>query len=160
MTGFPIPSVRGTEIKDAPDHQDAELLLRLYDLRREPLLRESRRWLSAEFWPAGAEELLALTRPDDPHNAPFRQVTGYWEMAYGLARHGIMNPDFLAEFASEGLFLFAKIQPWLAELRERSSPLALRNTEWIATQCETGRTLLAYYRERVERALAARRSPA
>jgi hypothetical protein len=158
MTGFPIPRARGPAIKDAPDHLDAQLLLRLYDLRREPLLRESRRYLGSEFWPAGAEDLLALTRPDHPQNAAFRQVIGYWEMAYGMARHGIMNPDYLAEYASEGIFLFAKVQPWLADLREKSSPHALRNTEWIATQCEMGRSLFAYYRERVDRALAARRS--
>jgi hypothetical protein len=160
MTGFPIPRTRGTMIKDAPDRYDAELLLRLYDLRREPVLRESRRWLSAEFWPAAGGDLLALTKADHPQNAAFRQVTGYWEMTYGMARHGIMNPDYLAEYASEGLFLFAKIQPWLAELRTQSSPHALRNTEWIATQCETGRNLMAYYRERVDRALTARRSKA
>src|SRR5438552_2616505 len=51
MSGFPIPRTRGAMIKDAPDHYDAELLLRLYDLRREPLLHESRRFLTAEFWP-------------------------------------------------------------------------------------------------------------
>jgi hypothetical protein len=49
------------------------------------------------------------------------------------------------------------VQPWLAELRAGSSPRALRNTEWIATQCDEGRTIFALYRERVEKALAARR---
>jgi hypothetical protein len=156
MTGFPIPHTRGPMIKDAPDHFDAELLLRLYDLRREPLLRESRRFLTAEFWPAGAEEVVALARPDHPQNAAFRQVTGYWEMAYGMARHGIMNPDYLAEYAGEGLFIFAKLQPWLAQLRERTSPRALANTEWLATECEMGRTLFAAMRQRVEHTLAAR----
>ncbi len=48
MTGFPIPRARGPAIKDAPDHKDAELLLRLYELRREPVLRESRKFLTAE----------------------------------------------------------------------------------------------------------------
>jgi len=87
----------------------------------------------------------------------FRQVVGYWEMAYGLARHGIVNPDYLAENAGEGIFLFAKVQPWLTELRAASSPKSLRNTEWISTQCEEGRELFAYFRQRVEKALAARR---
>lgn len=158
MTGFPIPRARGPAIKDAPDHLDAELLLRLYELRREPVLRESRKFLTGEFWPTSALEVLALVKSDHPQNAAFRQVTGYWEMAYGMARHGIVNPDYLAEFAGEGLFIFAKIQPWLAELRQQTSPQALRNAEWIATQCETGRSLFAYYRERVGRAIAARRS--
>lgn len=155
---IPMPRPRGASIKDAPDHHDAELLLRLYDLRREALLREARRFLTAEFWPASAEELLLITKPEHPQSAAFRQVTGYWEMAYGMARHGIMNPDYLAEYAGEGLFVLAKVHPWLAELRERTTPHALTNTEWIATQCEVGRTSFAYYRQRVEKALAARRS--
>ncbi|HEV8198146.1 MAG TPA: hypothetical protein VGP87_16000 [Gemmatimonadales bacterium] len=154
---IPVPRTRNAMIKDSPDHHDADLVLRLYDLRREPVLRESRRWLSAEFWPKSAEEVLALTKADHPSNAMFRQVVGYWEMAYGLARHGIVNPDYLAENAGEGIFLFAKVQPWLTELRAASSPKSLRNTEWISTQCEEGRELFAYFRQRVEKALAARR---
>ncbi len=154
---IPMPRPRGALIKDSPDHHDAELLLRLYDLRREAVLREARRFLTGEFWPASAEEFFVITTPEHPQNATFRQVVGYWEMAYGMARHGIMNPDYLAEYAGEGLFVFAKIHPWLAELRERTTPHALSNTEWIATQCDTGRTLFAYFRQRVERSLAARK---
>ena len=154
---IPVPRTRNAMIKDSPDHHDADLVLRLYDLRREAVLRESRRYLAAEFWPRTADELLAITKPDHPGNTAFRQVVGYWEMAYGLARHGIVNPDYLAENASEGLFLFAKVQPWLAELRAASSPRSFRNTEWISTQCEEGRELSAYFRQRVDKALAARR---
>ena len=156
MTGMPIPRTRGgAMIKDAPDHHDAELVLRLYELRREPTMRESRRWLSGEFWPASADAVLALTRFDHPQNATWRQVTSYWEMAYGMARHGIVNPDYLAESTSEGLFLFAKLVPWLAPLREQYSPRAFLNTEWLATQCDTGRALVAYYREAIQKRLAA-----
>jgi hypothetical protein len=154
---IPVPRARGAMIKDSPDHHDADLVLRLYDMRREAVLRESRRYLAAEFWPRSADELLAITKADHPGNTAFRQVAGYWEMAYGLARHGIVNPDYLAENAGEGIFLFAKIQPWLRELRATGSPKTLRNTEWISTQCEEGRELLAYFRQRVEKALAARR---
>ena len=154
---IPMPRPRGTLIKDSPDHHDAELLLRLYDLRREAVLREARRFLTGEFWPTSAEEFFAITQPEHPQNTSFRQVVGYWEMAYGMARHGIMNPDYLAEYAGEGLFVFAKIHPWLSELRERTTPQAFANTEWIATQCDTGRTLFAYFRQRVERSLAARK---
>lgn len=157
MTGIPVPRPRGQMIKDAPDHHDAELVLRLYDLRREAVMRESRRHITAEFWPASLEEVLSITKPDHTRNAAYRQVLGYWEMAYGMARHGIVNPDYLAEFAGEGLFLFAKVQPWLAELRAASFPMAFRNIEWLATHCDTGRELFSLFRQRVEKALAARR---
>ena len=156
MTGI-MPRPRGPMIKDAPDHHDADLVLRLYELRREATMREARRYLAAEFWPASLEDLLALIKPDQPAHTAFRQVSGYWEMAYGMARHGIVNPDYLAEYTGEGLYLLAKVHPWLTELRAATSPAAFRNAEWLATQCDMGRELFAHSRQRVEKALAARR---
>lgn len=157
MTGMPIPHARGALIKDSPDHHDAELVLRLYELRREPTMRESRRYMVAEFWPDSLEALLAITKGDHPGNAAYRQVTSYWEMAYGMAKHGIVNPDYLAESTGEGLLIFAKAHAWLAEFRAATSPRAFRHAEWIATQCEEGRTIFAMFRERVAKNLAARR---
>lgn len=156
MTGI-MPRPRGPMIKDAPDHHDAELVLRLYELRREETMREARRYLATEFWPATQADLLAVTKPDHPGHTPFRQVSGYWEMAYGLARHGIVNPDYLAEYTGEGLYLLAKAYPWLAEFRAATSPASFRNAEWLATQCDMGRELFAHSRQRVDKALAARR---
>ena len=160
MTGLPIPRTRagGASIKDAPDHHDAELVLKLYELRREPVMREARRYLGAEFWPATADELLALTRPEHPQSAALRQVASYWEMAYGMARHGIVNPDYLAENADEGLYLFAKVQPWLAEYRATGYQRGFRNAEWLATECEAGRAIFAMFRELVAKRLAARKA--
>lgn len=157
MTGIPMPSPRGPMIKDAPDHHDADLVLRLYDLRREASLREARRFITSEFWPASADELVAITRQDHPGHTAMRQVAGYYEMAYGLARHGIVNPDYLAEYTGEGLFVLAKVQPWLAELRAASFPTAFRNAEWLATHCDTGREIFDLFRQRVAKALPARR---
>jgi len=154
---IPFPRTSPRVIKDAPDHHDAELLLRLYELRREPLMREARRYMTAEFWPQSAEELLAHTKSDHPSNAAYRQVSSYWEMAYGMARHGIVNPDYLADFAGEGIFIFAKVEPYLAPLRQVRGPRDFRNAEWIAGNCESGRELLQMYRQRVESALAARK---
>lgn len=156
MSGMPIPRARGALIKDAPDHHDAELILRLYELRREPTMREARRHLIAEFWPASLDEVLAITKAEHPQNAAFRQVASYWEMAYGMARHGIVNPDYLAENAGEGLYLLAKVYPWLVEYRAAAYPNGFRNAEWIATQCEEGRHIFSTFRERVAKRLGAR----
>ncbi len=150
MTGLPIPRVRDGLVKDRPDHLDAELVLRLYELRCEAVMRESRRYMVAEFWPESLEAALAITQGDHPGNAAYRQVTSYWEMAYGMARHGIVNPDYLVETTGEGLLVFAKFQPWLAEFRGAVSPRAFRHAEWIATGCEEGRTVFAVFRKRVE----------
>ena len=158
MTGLPIPRARGAMIKDAPDHHDAELVLRLYELRREATMREARRFMTAEFWPDSLEAAVAITRNDHPGNAAFRQVSSYWEMAYGMARHGIVNPDYLAESTGEGLLLLAKFHPWLGEFRTAYSPRAFRHAEWLATESEEGRTIFAMFRERVAKTLAARRS--
>jgi hypothetical protein len=143
--------------KDFPDHHDAELVLRAYDLRREPVLREARRVLAQEFWPHSLEDLLAVAKWEHPMNAYFRQVAGYWELVYGMARHGIVHAEYLVDASGgEGLVLLAKVLPFLEEFRKSGSPRFLQNTEWAATNTETGRTLFAALEPRV-RLLAAGR---
>jgi len=137
-------------IKERPDHHDAELVLRLYDLRREPVMRQSRTTMM-QFMPRSYEELLAVTQPNHPANAAWRQVSSYWEMAWSFARHGVCNPDFLIENTTEGLCLFAKVQPHLERFRKDLSPTAFRNAEWIATQCETGRQRLELVQMRLRK---------
>ncbi len=137
--------------KEQPDHHDAELTLRLYDLRREAVIRESRSFLVGKFWPKSYEDLIAITKFDHPQNAAFRQVTGYWEMVYSFAVHGIANADFLVENNGEGLFLFAKIQPYLERFRKEVSPLAFKNSEWAATQCAEGRRRFELIQARVRK---------
>ncbi|MGE0556032.1 MAG: hypothetical protein AB7R55_21600 [Gemmatimonadales bacterium] len=140
-----------TAPKDFPDHHDAELVLRLYELRRESVLRASRETITREFWPRSVEEVQAVIAWDHPMNTAFRQVVGYWELAYGLGRHGIVHAEYLAEASGgEALILYAKLAPFLAELRESAGARFLRNIEWIATETETGRELVARMTPRVE----------
>ncbi|HEY8233998.1 MAG TPA: hypothetical protein VIJ10_15145, partial [Vicinamibacteria bacterium] len=68
--------------KPTPDHHDAELLIKVYDLRRESVMRESRRAVMRDFWPTQWEDVQALLRADHPLNAAYRQVGTYWEMVY------------------------------------------------------------------------------
>jgi hypothetical protein len=79
-------------LKESPDHHDADLILKIYDLRMEAVLRESRAKLRAEFWPGNAEEAIAVTRGDHPLNTAYRQVSTYWEMVYGMAHYGVIHP--------------------------------------------------------------------
>jgi hypothetical protein len=106
-----------------------------------------------QFMPRSYEELLAVTQPAHPSNAAWRQVSSYWEMAWSFARHGVCNPDFLIENTTEGLFLFAKVQPHLERFRKEVSPTAFRNAEWIATQCESGRERFAMVKLRIGKML-------
>jgi hypothetical protein len=137
-----------------PNHADAQLVLKLYDLRREAVLRASRKTLMT-WVPASYEELLALTKLDHPDNAAWRQVTSFYEYAFGLARHGIVPPDFLAEYNGEGLLLFAKVEPFLARLRAELAPTAFHNSEWIVQNSAWARERLALLRARIETMRAA-----
>lgn len=125
--------------KEKPDYQDAELVLRLYDLRREAVMRESRNAIMSKFWPKSYEEVVAVTKPDHPLNQAFRQTSSYWEMVYGMAKHGIANADYLIENNGEGLFLLAKVQPYLERFRKEMAPIAFVNAEWISTNCAEGK---------------------
>ena len=101
--------------KDTPDHHDAEIVLRLYELRRETVMRDARDTINAQFWPRTFEDVLALTKRDHHLNRPFRQVGSYWEMVYGMVKHGIVNAEYFLESNGEGFFLFAKILPFLQQ---------------------------------------------
>ncbi len=136
--------------KDHPDHHDAELVLKLYELRREGVMRESRKQLNASWWPSSLEEVLAITKYDHPLNEAYRQCSTYWEMTYAMARHGVMHADFMLESTGEGLLLYARIEPWLTEYREQTSPIAFRNSEWVAKETEMGRMIMDRFRKRVK----------
>ncbi len=140
--------------KTIPDHHDAQLAFRAYDLRREPVMRASRSAINGGFWPRSYEELFAVTKPDHPQNAAYRQVATYWEMIYGTIKHGIVHADYFLESNGEGLFLFAKVQPFLEPYRKDVSPYAFQNAEWVSKECETGRRLLALLTQRVQTYLA------
>lgn len=143
-------------LKESPDHFDAELVLRIYDLRREEAMRESRNAINRDYWPRSADEAVEVLRHDHPLNRAYRQTTAYWEMVYGMARHGVIHADFLAENNTEGLLLFARVEPYLARIREASNPRAFRNAEWIATECEMGRQIMETHRAKVARTLSAK----
>jgi hypothetical protein len=144
-------------LKEAPDHHDADLVLKLYDLRREAVMRESRTAINSKFWPRNAEEAVAVTATDHPLNVAFRQTSGYWEMVYGLARHGIVHPEFLVENNGEGLFLYARVEPYLAAFRQAASPRLFRNAEWVTANSATGQVLMEGYRARIKQMMEARR---
>jgi hypothetical protein len=149
-----LPHVsRDARLKEHPDHHDAELVLRVYELRREPVMRESRHAINTKFWPKAWEDVQAVMKLDHPLNAAFRQTSTYWEMVYAMARHGVVHADFLLESNGEGLLLFARIKPFLAQYREATHPFSFRNAEWIATNSEMGQERMRQFEARVKRAM-------
>jgi len=139
-------------LKTTPDHHDAELILKLYDLRREAVMRANRVVMTREFMPKSWEDVEAIMTPDHPNNAALRQVCTYWEMAYGFARHGVICAELLAESAGEGILIYTKVHPFLARIRENYVPTAFKNTEWIVENTSAGKRYFEYFQARFEKA--------
>lgn len=136
-----------------PDYNDADLVLRVYDLRRETVMRQSRAAINGQFWPKTEEDALAVTKSDHPLNAAFRQVATYWEMVYGIVKHGVVDAEYFLESNTEGLFLFAKVAPHLEALRRSYNPNYMRNAEWVARDSPAGRRLFEVTAARVKKVL-------
>lgn len=95
--------------------ESAQLNLQLFELRREPTLREARQWFLQEFHPASLDELA--TQVGGPRNAAFRMVIGYWEMAASLVTFGAIDRDMFLAAHGEIVAAFAKVQPFLGPIR-------------------------------------------
>ena len=106
-----------------PDHAttaDAELILKLYDLRREAEMRKARAWF-AGWWPRNADDVIQMINaPANPlENAWFRQVSGYWDMVASFVLRGVLNEVLFSDSGGEMWFTLAKVYPFLKEIRER-----------------------------------------
>lgn len=136
-----------------PSAADAELILKLYDLRRESEMRKARRWWFADFWPESVDDIMNLamnTKAQENHW--LRQVLGYWDMAAMLVVHGTLNEAMFLEmsFSGEMFIAYAKIRPYLKEMREKmQSPEFLGNLEKVITRSKLGRDRLQFFENRV-----------
>ena len=99
-------------------YESARLNLQLYDLRREPVLREARAWFLGEFNPETVEDVVRMI--GDDHNASFRMVLAYWDMAASLVTTGAIDGDAFRAAHGEIFLTFAKIHPFLAQMRAAS----------------------------------------
>jgi hypothetical protein len=120
---------------------DAELILKLYDIRREPEMRRARNfWLG--FWPESVDDFMKIGMAlGTQENAWMRQVGGYWELAASLVLHGTLNKEMFLEqsFSGEMFVLYAKVQPFLKELREKmQSPAVFANVEKVIMSSADG----------------------
>lgn len=140
---------------EKPDYHDADLMLRVYEMRRETKTRENRDKLNFGFWPKSHADVKAVQEAGHELNQAWRQLSGYWEMVYGIARNGIVNADYWVASNGEGMFFYAKVAPFLAEIRAEN-PLALQNLEWAATQTEKGKQFLEYISAVVKKMTAER----
>ena len=88
---------------------DAELILKLYDIRREPLMRKARAFVSFEMQAKTTDDLLNVQRaPGTQENAYWRQVVSFWEMASSFVLRGAVDPDLFLDSTGEGIFIYTK----------------------------------------------------
>ena len=112
--------------------QDAQALMQLYDLRRDPTLRAARKFM-AEFWPQNGDEFKALFREfGSERNSWARQCLTYWDMAAAMVLHGAIQEDLFFAVNGEPFFLFAKYGHYLDSLRKEYIPDFLVNLEQLA----------------------------
>jgi hypothetical protein len=124
-------------MREHPDHHDAELLLRLYDLRREARLREAREWYMREFRAQSFTELLKKYPRGSENNARFRMVISYWDMVASIVNHGLIKEEFFFENTTEFWVVCEKAKPLVPEAREaRKNPLIWSDLERLAEKYE------------------------
>jgi hypothetical protein len=135
--------------------EDAQLILKLYELRREEEMRKARRWYSSEFNPQSVEDVKAIWfNPQHPHNPHFRMVTTYWDMAASFVVHGALNGDLLLESSTEMVLVWAKINDYIEELRQQSKfTTYLSNIEKVVQAHPIAQERLAWLKELIKRRL-------
>jgi hypothetical protein len=133
---------------------DAQLIMQLYDLRREPEMRKARSWWFVEFWPQSADDFMKVAAMmGSPENNWIRQVSSYWSMAASFVLHGALNQELFLQpsVSGEMFFVFAKVHPFLNELREKvGDPQMFGNIEKVINSSKFGRERLKFTLKRVE----------
>jgi hypothetical protein len=140
-----------------PTAADAELILKLYDLRREAELRKARHWWVVTFSPESADDFMKVSGAfGTPENNWLRQVMGYWGIAASLVNRGALNRELFLEpsFCGEMVLIYAKVKPFLKEVREKmKNPQFLMGIESLIMSSKNSREFL----KRMEANLSARR---
>ena len=142
-----------TKIEMPTPFESAQLNLQLFDLRREPVLREARAWFVSDFNPESFADLVAMASSSE-HNAAFRMVLGYWDLAASLVTTGAIDGDAFRAANGEIFAAFSKIQPYLAELRGVSGESEFCKYMEIVVMAETNADAILTRRREAIRAAA------
>jgi hypothetical protein len=97
---------------------DTLAILKLYEIRSEPVMRQARRWFFSEFQPQSGLEILGLMRSGEQESAYYRMVASHWEVAASLVNNGGIDEKLFLEANTEHLIVYAKLEPFIAEIRE------------------------------------------
>ena len=128
-------------MKEHPDHYDAELLLRLYDLRREEKLRAAREWFMREFHADSYEDFTKRYPPGSQENAYCRMLVSYWDMAASIVNHSLVKEEFFFENTTEFYVVWIKVKHLAAGARQMNkNPHVWENLESLAARFEAWMT--------------------
>ncbi|HEX4231772.1 MAG TPA: hypothetical protein VHZ07_24100 [Bryobacteraceae bacterium] len=129
-------------------HEEANLILKLYELRREATMRKARDWYFLEFNPASMADVNAALFGE--HSGHLRMVMSYWDMAAALVNHGAISRELFSETNGEHISVFAKLEPLLSEARAAVGPQFMANLEKLIDATPGGRERTAATRERMK----------
>ena len=133
-------------------YKDADLILKLYDLRREKTMRDARNWFFT-FNPKGKEDFIDVLTSDK--SGLYRMVISYLDMACSLVNNGAIDPQMFNDANGEHLFVYAKMEPFLPALREEmGNPNFLAHLEKTVKECPDYEARLATIRDRMQKLIA------
>jgi len=135
-------------------HEDADLILKLYDLRREAVMRDARNWMFT-FNPTSLQDVMQTMVSE--HSGHLRMVISYWDMACALVTNGAIDEELFNQTNGEHIFVYMKMEPVLEEVRKMfDNPEFLKNLETVVKRIPDIETKLPQMRERMARFAAAR----
>lgn len=130
-------------------HDEADLILKLYELRREDTMRKARDWFFLEFNPESMADVNAALFGE--HSGHLRMVMSYWDMAAALVNHGAISMDLFNDTNGEHISVFAKLEPLLTDARAAmGSPKFMANLEKLIDATPGGRERAAAIRQRMK----------
>jgi hypothetical protein len=127
---------------------EAELILKLYDLRREETMRKARDWFFRDFNPKSIADFNTTLFGE--HSGHMRMVMSYWDMASALVNHGAISTELFNDTNGEHIGVFAKIEPLLGEVRAMFGPQFFASLEKLIDATPNGRERVAQMRERMK----------
>jgi hypothetical protein len=135
--------------------ESAKLILKLYSLRREEVMRKARNWFIGEFHPGSADEVMAAAMGEN--SAYYRMVITYWDMACSFVNNGAIDEQMFNDANGEHLAVFAKLEPFVAEIRQKHAmPQWMHHLESVVMRMPGAKERMETFRERIKQMVAAR----
>ena len=131
---------------------EGDLILKLYELRREPTMRVARDWFGQQFHPQSFDDIKKELFGE--HSGHLRMVLSYWDMAAGLVNHGAISQDLFNDTNGEHYGVFAKVEPFIAPTRAAFGPQFMASLEKLIDATPGGRKRVAEIREMMKSIMA------